>query len=59
MAPSIIKLFPNMPNPGFSDADENEPAQTINLDSGRQLLPDDKIPLKLVKFQNVNRFYCQ
>lgn len=54
MAPSVVKLFPNMPSPGFSDAEENEPAQTLLLDPGQPLSPDVKIPLKLVKFQNVN-----
>lgn len=51
----MVKLFTNLPNPGFSDAEENEPAQKIALDPSRELKPDDKIPLKLVKFQNVNR----
>jgi hypothetical protein len=45
-----------MPNPGFSDAEENEPAQSILLDASKALLPGDKIPLKLVKFQNVHRW---
>ena len=55
-APSIIKLYANLPNPGFSDAEETEPGQKLVFEPGKLLLPDDRIPLKIAKFQNVNRF---
>jgi hypothetical protein len=59
MAPSIVKLFPNMPHPGFSDVEGNEPAQSILLDAAKPLVTENKILLNLAKFQSVNRFsFC-
>ncbi len=53
-APTAIKLYCNLANPGFSDTDSHEAAQRIELDP-EALSPDARIPLKVVKFQNVNK----
>ena len=52
-APTSIKLYSNLLSPGFSDVENHEPAQTIELDP-ETLTPDRKISLKVVKFQYVN-----
>jgi len=53
-SPTLIKLFPNLTNPGFNDVEDMEASQALHLG------PNDydgssKIPLKAVKFGRVNR----
>lgn len=55
-APSSAKLYINMQNPGFSDVEDLEPTQKVPL-SAADFDADTKTPLKVVKFQRVNRFY--
>eukprot|EP00607_Mallomonas_marina_P002900 CAMPEP_0182430064 /NCGR_PEP_ID=MMETSP1167-20130531/36485_1 /TAXON_ID=2988 /ORGANISM="Mallomonas Sp, Strain CCMP3275" /LENGTH=144 /DNA_ID=CAMNT_0024614675 /DNA_START=72 /DNA_END=503 /DNA_ORIENTATION=+ len=52
-APTGIKLFTNLSSPGFSDAEDLEPAQILNVGPD-DFLPGNKIGVKIVKFQQVN-----
>ena len=53
-APTSAKLYINMQNPGFSDVEDLEPVQKIPL-SAADFEGETKTPLKVVKFQRVNR----
>mmetsp|Transcript_14690 Transcript_14690/g.22163 ORF Transcript_14690/g.22163 Transcript_14690/m.22163 type:complete len:166 (+) Transcript_14690:92-589(+) len=52
-APTGIKLFTNLQNPGFSDVEDVEPVQKLLLEPS-DFHPDHKTNLKLVKFLHVN-----
>lgn len=56
-APACAKLYINMQNPGFNDVEDLEPAQKVPL-SAADFDTDAKTPLKVVKFQRVNRLQC-
>merc|ERR1711918_78698 len=51
-APRTIKLFPNAVAVGFDSASSMEAAQVLTLSPSQ--MNGDLIPLKFVKFQNVN-----
>ncbi len=52
-APTTIKLYINRDSLGFSDAEDIEATQTLNL-SPEDLQPGKVSPLKFVKFQRVS-----
>lgn len=54
-APTSVRLFANLPSPGFSDVEDGEAAQHIAL-TPAALSPDTRIPVKVVKFQSVNKY---
>jgi hypothetical protein len=53
-APTGVKLFVNVPNSGFSDVEDLEPAQKI-IFREQDLVPGSRVNLKVVKFLHVNR----
>lgn len=52
-APKSVKLYVNRPHMGFSDTSSVPCAQELEL-TAAQLAKGDPIPLKLVKFNNVD-----
>lgn len=59
--PRLIKLFINRPTLGFSDAEdakEPEAAQIIEL-TPEQVAQGRRIPLRFVRFQNVNSLHVR
>lgn len=59
--PRLIKLFINRPTLGFSDAEdakEPEAAQIIEL-TAEQVAQGRRIPLRFVRFQNVNSLHVR
>lgn len=55
-APTSVKLFVNLPNPGFGDVEDLAPVQTVELTS-ENLTRSTPVNLKTVKFQRVNRYH--
>ena len=53
-APTLIKLFSNIQSPGFDDVEGNVADQILNLSVDDYRI-DNKINLKIVKFQQVNK----
>lgn len=52
-APTAVKLYANLPSPGFSDIGDTEISQLVPL-STADLTSFKKLPLKQAKFQRVN-----
>lgn len=54
--PTSVKIFANKPSMGFDEAESTAPTQEIELKMS-DLVEGIEIPLRFVRFQNINQLY--